>query len=108
MIAVTLVERGLVTNSRWRLKAMEVNRKNTISSCSSLEKVMLKLPNHTVSLFEQRHLTSSPVSIFYHHTQISVNRDSRWLEIVFGARRLGANYASFHYESLTPKDTLTT
>ena len=32
----------------------------------------------------------------------------RWLEIVFlGARRLGANYASFQ-DSLTPKDTLTT
>ena len=44
------MERGLVTNSRWRLKAMEVNGENTISSCSSLEKVILKLQNHTVCL----------------------------------------------------------
>ena len=40
-------------NSRWRLKAIELNHENTISSCSSSQKVILKLQNHTVSLFEQ-------------------------------------------------------
>ena len=44
---ITLTERGLVTNSRWRLKAIDVNREKTISSCSSSENVILKLQNHT-------------------------------------------------------------
>ena len=64
---IALTERGLVTNSTWRLKAIEVNRENTISSRSSSENFILRpqnhRQNHRVSLFEQRGAPSRLLSV---------------------------------------------
>ena len=60
---IALTERGLVTNSTWRLKAIEVNRENTISFRSSSENVILRPQNHRVSLFEQRGTPSRLLSV---------------------------------------------